>query len=120
MATDRRTLMLNSGMASKDVVEVSYQGLQVDNEGLTCSGLQLSGNTDQDYAYYLDHNGRKQIRSRARPLFANACSGKSTPRPTPSATNRGRHTGTANREKLRRRACLKSLIWQQVCLPLYL
>ena len=69
MATDRRTLMLNSGMASKDVVEVSYQGLQVDNEGLTCSGLKLSGSTDQDYAYYLDHNGKKQIRSRARPLF---------------------------------------------------
>ena len=52
VATDRRILMLNSGMVSKDVVEVSYQGLQVDyNEGLTCSGLKLSGSTDQDYAY---------------------------------------------------------------------
>ena len=70
MATGRRILMLNSGMASKDVVEVSYQGLQVDyNEALTCSGLKLSGSTDQDYAYYLDHNGEKQIRSRAKPLF---------------------------------------------------
>ena len=57
-------------MVSKDVVEVSYQGLQVDcNERLTCSGLKLSGSTDQEYAYYLDHNGKKQIRSRARPLF---------------------------------------------------
>ena len=47
VATDRRILMLNSGMVSKDVVEVSYQGLQVDhNEGLTCSGLKLSGSTD--------------------------------------------------------------------------
>ena len=55
-------------MASKDVVEVSYQGVQVDyNEGLTCSGLKLSGSTDQDYAYYLDDNGKKQ--SEARPLF---------------------------------------------------
>ncbi len=70
VATDRRVLMLNSGMVSKDVVEVSYQGLKVDyNEGLTCSGLKLSGSTDQDYAYYLDHKGKKQIRSRARPLF---------------------------------------------------
>ncbi len=70
MATDRRILMLNSGMASKDVVEISYQGLQVDyNEALTCSGLKLTGSTDQDYAYYLDHNGKKQIRSRAKPLF---------------------------------------------------
>ena len=39
------------------------------NEGLTCSGLKFSGSTDQDYAYYLDHNGKKDIRSRARPLF---------------------------------------------------
>ena len=70
VATDRRVLMLNSGMVSKDVVEVSYQGLEVDyNEGLTCSGLKFSGSTDQDYAYYLDHNGKKDIRSRARPLF---------------------------------------------------
>ena len=70
VATDRRVLMLNSGMVSKDVVEVSYQGLEVDyNEGLTCSGLKFSGSTDEDYAYYLDHNGKKDIRSRARPLF---------------------------------------------------
>ena len=70
VATDRRVLMLNSGMVSKDVVEVSYQGLEVDyNEGLTCSGLKFSGSTDQDYAYYLDHNGKKNIKSRARPLF---------------------------------------------------
>ena len=52
VATDRRILMLNSGIVSKDVVEVSYQGLQVDyNEGLTGSGLKLSGSTDQDYAH---------------------------------------------------------------------
>ena len=70
VATDRRVLMLNSGMVSEDVVEVPYQGLQVDyNEGLACSGLKFSGSTDQDYAYYLDHNSKKQIRSRARPLF---------------------------------------------------
>ena len=70
VATDRRVLMLNSGMVSKDVVEVPYQDLEVDyNEGLTCSGLKFSGSTDQDYAYYLDHNGKKDIRSRARPLF---------------------------------------------------
>ena len=70
VATNRRVLMLNSGMVSRDVVEVSYQGLEVDyNEGLTCSGLKFSGSTDQDYAYYLDHNGKKNIKSRARPLF---------------------------------------------------
>ena len=52
VATDRRILMLNSGIVSKDVVEVFYQGLQVDyNEGLTGSGLKLSGSTDQDYAH---------------------------------------------------------------------
>ena len=70
VATNRRVLMLNSGMVSKDVVEVSYQGLEVDyNEGLTCSGLKFSGSTGEDYAYYLDHNGKRNIRSRARPLF---------------------------------------------------
>ena len=36
VATDRRVLMLNSGMVMKDVVEVPYEGLQVDyNEGMT-------------------------------------------------------------------------------------
>ena len=70
VATDQRILMLNSGMVTQDVVEVPYQGLKVDyNEGLTCSGLKFSGSTEQDYAYYLDHNGKRQIRSRARPLF---------------------------------------------------
>ena len=70
VATDRRVLMLNSGMLIKDVVEVPYEGLQVDyNEGMVCSGLKFSGSTDEDYAYYLDHNGKKNIRSRARALF---------------------------------------------------
>ena len=70
VATDRRALMLNSGMVMKDVVGVPYEGLQVDyNEGMTCSGLKFSGSTGEDYAYYLDHNGKKNIRSRARPLF---------------------------------------------------
>ena len=70
VATDRRVLMLNSGMVFKDVVEVPYEGLQVDyNEGVTCSGLKFSGSTDEYLAYYLDHNGKKNIRSRARPLF---------------------------------------------------
>ena len=70
VATDRRVLMLNSGMVTRDVVEVPYNGLQVDyNEGLTCSGLKFSGSTEEDYAYYLDHSGKKNIKSRARPLF---------------------------------------------------
>ena len=70
VATDRRVLMLNSGMVTRDVVEVPYNGLQVDyNEGLISSGLKFSGSTEEDYAYYLDHNGKQQIRSRARPLF---------------------------------------------------
>ena len=83
VATDRRVLMLNSGMVMKDVVEVPYEGLQVDyNEGMTCSGLKFSGSANEDYAYYLDHNGKRNIRSRARPLFdcvqrrAAAASGK--------------------------------------------
>ena len=70
VATDRRILMLNSGMVMKDVVEVPYEGLQVDyNEGMVCSGLKFSGSTTEDYAYYLDHNGKRHIKSRARPLF---------------------------------------------------
>ena len=32
-------------------------------------GLHRLGSTDEDYAYYLDHNGKQQIRSLARPLF---------------------------------------------------
>ena len=70
VATDRRILMLNSGMLMDDVVEVPYQGLHVDyNEGMVSSGLKFSGSTAEDYAYYLDHNGKKDIKSRARPLF---------------------------------------------------
>ena len=70
VATDRRILLLNSGMVSRDVVEIPYEGLEVAyNEGMICSGLKFSGSTDEDYAYYLDHNGKKNIRSRARPLF---------------------------------------------------
>ena len=70
VATDRRILLLNSGMVSKDVVEVPYEGLQLDyNEGMICSGLKFSGSTDEDYAYYLDHNGKSHIKGRARPLF---------------------------------------------------
>ena len=69
-ATDRRILMLNSGMVMKDVVEVPYEGLQVDyNEGIASSGLKFSGSTAEDYAFYLDHSGKKNIKSRARPLF---------------------------------------------------
>ena len=70
VATDRRILMLNPGMVSRDVVEVPYQGLRVDyNEGIVRSGLKFTGSTEEDYAYYLDHSGKKNIRSRARPLF---------------------------------------------------
>ena len=70
VATDRRVLMLNSGMVTQDVVEIPYRGLKVDyNEGIVCSGLKFSGSTEEDYAYYLDHNGKKHIRSRARTLF---------------------------------------------------
>ena len=39
------------------------------NEGLTVSGLKFSGGTAEEYAYYLDHNGKGHIKSRARPLF---------------------------------------------------
>ncbi len=70
VATDRRILMLNSGVVSKDVVEVPYEGLEVDyNEGMFCSGLKFSGSTAEDYAYYQDHKGKKNLKSRARPLF---------------------------------------------------
>ena len=70
VATDRRILLLNSGMVSQDVVEIPYDGLRVDyNEGMVSSGLKFSGGAGEDYAYYLDHNGKKNIRSRARPLF---------------------------------------------------
>ena len=70
VATDRRVLMVNSGMVTRDVVEIPYEGLEVAyKEGLACSGLKFSGSTDKDFAYYLDHNGKKNIRSRARPLF---------------------------------------------------
>lgn len=70
VATDRRVLMLNAGILLNDVVEIPYDGLRVDyNEGMISSGLKFSGGVEEDYAYYLDHNGKKNIRSRARPLF---------------------------------------------------
>ena len=31
--------------------------------------MKFSGSIDEDYAYYLDHNGKGHIKSRARPLF---------------------------------------------------
>ena len=37
--------------------------------GLSGRGLKFTGSTEEDYAYYLDHSGKKNIRSRARPLF---------------------------------------------------
>ena len=62
--------MLNSGMVTKTIAEIPYQGLQVAyNEGFTTAGIKFSGSTDEEYAYYFDHNGKAKLRSRARPLF---------------------------------------------------
>ena len=70
VATDRRVLMLNSGMVSKQVVEIPYAGLQVAyNEGMVFAGVKLSGSTDEDYAFYWDHKSKSKMRSRARPLY---------------------------------------------------
>ena len=70
VATDRRVLMLNSGAVSKTVVEIPYEGLQVAyNEGMMTAGLKLSGSTDENYAYYWDHNAKAKLRARARPLY---------------------------------------------------
>ena len=70
VATDRRVLMLNSGMVSKQVVEIPYAGLQVAyNEGMVTAGVKLSGSTDEDYAFYWDHKSKAKMRSRARPLY---------------------------------------------------
>ena len=70
VATDRRVLMLNSGMVSKQVVEIPYAGLQVAyNEGMITAGVKLSGSTEEDYAFYWDHNSKAKMRSRARPLY---------------------------------------------------
>ena len=49
------------------------------NEGLAASGLKFSGSTAEEYAYYLHHNGKGYIKSRARPRF-DACSGAPPPR----------------------------------------
>ena len=69
-ATDRRILMLNSGMVLKDVVEVPYEACRwTTTRWMISSGLKFSGSTAEDYAFYLDHSGKKNIRSRARPLF---------------------------------------------------
>ena len=70
VATDRRVLMLNSGMVSKQVVEIPYAGLQVAyNEGMIFAGVKLSGSTEEDYAFYWDHKSKSKMRSRARPLY---------------------------------------------------
>ena len=70
VATDRRVLMLNSGVVSKTVEEIPYGGLQVAyNEGLITSAIKFSGSADEEYAYYFDHNGKAKLKSRARPLF---------------------------------------------------
>ena len=70
IATDRRVLMLNSGMVSNQVVEIPYTGLQVAyNEGMMTAGVKLSGSTDEDYAFYWDHKSKAKMRARARPLY---------------------------------------------------
>ncbi len=70
VATDRRVLMLNSGVVSKTVEEIPYGGLQVAyNEGFITSGIKFWGSTDEEFAYYFDHNGKAKLKSRARPLF---------------------------------------------------
>lgn len=70
VATNRRVLMLNSGMVSNQVVEIPYEGLKVAyNEGMITAGVKLSGSTDEDYAYYWDHKAKTKLRSRARPLY---------------------------------------------------
>ena len=70
VATDRRVVMLNSGMVTQTVVEIPYEGLQVAyNEGLITSGIKFWGSTDEEYAYYFDHNGKAKLRPRTRPLF---------------------------------------------------
>ena len=90
-------------MVSKDVAVVSYQGLQVDyDEGLTCSGLKFV-RQHRPGLRLLPRPQRARSKSEAGPgRCSNACSGKSAPRPTPPATNRGRHTGMAGRGKFGR------------------
>ena len=86
VATDRRVLMLNSGAVSKTVVEVPYEGLQVAyNEGMMTAGVKLSGSTDEDYAYYWDHNAKAKLRARARPLY-NAIRRRATAAPEQAET----------------------------------
>ncbi len=85
VATDRRVLMLNSGMVSKQVVEIPYAGLQVAyNEGMITAGVKLSGSTEDDYAFYWDHNSKSKMRSRARPLY-NAIRRRATAAPGTAA-----------------------------------
>ena len=70
VATDRRVLMLNSGMVSKQVVDIPYAGLQVAyNEGMMTAGVKLSGSTEENYAFYWDHKAKAKMSSRARPLY---------------------------------------------------
>ena len=70
VATDRRVLMLNSGVVSNQVVEIPYEGLRVIyNEGIMTAGVKLSGSTGEDYAFYWDHNAKAKLRARSRPLY---------------------------------------------------
>ena len=70
VATDRRVLMLNSGVVSNQVVDIPYEGLRVAyNEGIITAGVKLSGSTDEDYAFYWDHNAKAKLRARSRPLY---------------------------------------------------
>ena len=91
VATDRRVLMLNSGVVSKQVVEIPYEGLQVAyNEGMVFAGVKLSGSTDEDYAFYWDHKSKSKMRSRARPLY-NAIRRRATAAPRSGGEVADRH-----------------------------
>ncbi|MCE2405327.1 MAG: PH domain-containing protein [Dehalococcoidia bacterium] len=70
VATDRRVLLLGSGLLGSKEVELPYDRIDgVDyNDGMISSGIEFQGSTIETYSFYFDHNNKANVKGQARRL----------------------------------------------------
>ena len=70
VATDRRVLLLRSGVLGSGEIELPYD--RIDdvgyNDGMMSSGVEFQGRTIEPYSFYLDHNNKAGVKGQARRL----------------------------------------------------
>ena len=71
VATDRRVLLLGSGLLGSKEVELPYD--RIDdvgyNDGMISSGVEFRGSTIEPYSFYFDHNNKAGVKGQARRLL---------------------------------------------------